>query len=414
MARRTAPLFGFAVVFAVLLASSPFAYAHNFSGDESATFIAAIEKIDAHLGLVTQNIGVDDVELAATHAERAQAGLDDNMVDEIAERNERIADELPAALGDLSETLAGADQFVEGLGEKVSDAQALLGEAVSVRIDSEHRSNSTVQALVIAGLADEVLAEYAAAFGEEGEEGEHGHDESEETGSSNNNSNSTEVTDLASLQVAQALTARMGELYAELEAPDGSEDAFAALGDGISELQMAVDSESPVEDVTVITHSQVHDNLGAAFGLALGDDGSGDGGEAIALEGESTTGMFHIAVGWTSADIGSENHFEIEIMDEQGNHLDDATYDIVLLKDGEHIDETHRTNQTATDQHYTFEEQGSYTLRIENINGSGESEAVEIPMQVTPEFPLGAFGIAAAAIGAIVAAGRSRFARSKG
>ena len=98
----------------------------------------------------------------------------------------------------------------------------------------------------------------------------------------------------------------------------------------------------------------------------------------------------------------------IEIMDEQGNHLDEATYDIVLLKDGEHLDDTHRTNQTATDQHYTFEEQGSYMLRIENIDGSGESEAVEIPMQVTPEFPLGAFGIAAAALGTMVAAGRWR------
>lgn len=395
MARRAVPLFGFVLVLAVL-ASSPYAFAHNFSGDESAEFIVAVEKIDAHLGLVTQNLGVDDVELAATHAERAAAGLDDHMVDEIAERNERIADELPASLDDLSETLAGADQFVQGVGEKVSNSQSLLAEAVSVRIEGEQLSNSTVQALVIAGLADEVLAEYGAAFGEEDE---HGH-EAEESGG-----NSTEVVDLTSLQVAQSLVARMSERYAELEAPDGSEGAFEALGDGISELQAAVDSESPVDDVTVLTHRQVHANLGEAFGLALEDD---DEGEAMAIEGESTTGMFHVAINWTSADIGSENHFEIEIMDEQGNHLDDATYDIVLLKDGEHIDDTHRTNQTATDQHYTFEEEGSYTLRIENINGSGESEAVEIPMQVTPEFPLGAFGIAAAALGAIVAAGRSR------
>jgi hypothetical protein len=60
------------------------------------------------------------------------------------------------------------------------------------------------------------------------------------------------------------------------------------------------------------------------------------------------------------------------------------------------------------DQHYTFDEEGSYTLRIENINGSGGSEAVEIPMQVTPEFPLGVFGAAAAALGTMVIAGRWR------
>ncbi len=395
MKRRAAALAGFALVF-IALASSPNAFAHTFSGDESAEFIVAVEKIDAHLGLVTQSLGVDDVQLAATHADRATSGLDEHMIDEIAEKNERIGADLPAAFTDLNATLAGADQFVQGVGEKVDASRSLLGEAVSVRIDSEQLSNSTVKALVIAGLADEVLAQYGSAFGEEAHDGG-----SEDHGSSDT---AGDVVDLASLQVSQALAARMGELYAELEPPGDSQEAFDALGAGIDELQAAVDSEDSVANVTAITHGQVHENLGAAFGLPLGDEG----GESIALEGESTTGMFRVEVGWTPGDIGSENHFMIEIMDEQGNHLDEATYDIVLLKDGEHLDDTHRTNQTATDQHYTFEEQGSYTLRIENIDGSGESEAVEIPMQVTPEFPLGAFGIAAAALGTMVAAGRWR------
>ena len=70
MKRSTIALAGFALVF-IVLASSPYAYAHTFSGDESAEFIVAVEKIDAHLGLVTQSLGVDDVQLAATHANRA-------------------------------------------------------------------------------------------------------------------------------------------------------------------------------------------------------------------------------------------------------------------------------------------------------------------------------------------------------
>ena len=163
MKRRAAALAGFALAF-IALASSPNAFAHTFSGDESAEFIVAVEKIDAHLGLVTQSLGVDDVQLAATHADRATSGLDEHMIDEIAEKNERIGADLPAALTDLNATLAGADQFVQGVGEKVDASRSLLGEAVSVRIDSEQLSNSTVKALVIAGLADEVLAQYGSAL----------------------------------------------------------------------------------------------------------------------------------------------------------------------------------------------------------------------------------------------------------
>lgn len=395
MKRRAAVLAGFALVF-VVLASSPHASAHTFLGDESATFIAAVEKINVHLNLVTQSVGVDDVQLAATHADSAAAGLDEHMIDEISERSKRIGAELPAALADLGDMLAGPDQLVQEVGKKVSDAKGLLGEAVSVRIDREQMSSSTVKALVIAGLADEVLAEYTAAFGEEA----HDHD---------SGGNSTEVVELSSLQGAQGLAARMGELYTELEAPDGSREAFDEIGAGIEELQATVDNEESVANVAAIVHGSVHENLGVTFGLPLKeeeDDDDGDSG-AITLEGESTTGMFHVEVGWTPDDIGSENHFMVEITDAQGNHLVDVTYDIMLLKEGEELDGAHRVNQTATDQHYTFNEQGSYTLRIENISGSGESEAVEIPVQVTPEFPLGAFGIAAAALSAIVAISRS-------
>jgi hypothetical protein len=41
----------------------------------------------------------------------------------------------------------------------------------------------------------------------------------------------------------------------------------------------------------------------------------------------------------------------------------------------------HREGQTAAQQTYTFDEQGSHTLRIENINGSGAEDGIDIPMQ---------------------------------
>jgi hypothetical protein len=69
---------------------------------------------------------------------------------------------------------------------------------------------------------------------------------------------------------------------------------------------------------------------------------------------------------------------------------------------------THSSGQTAAMQNYTFQEEDSYTLRIENINGSGENDGISIPMQVTPEFPLGVFVLIAVTLSSMVIATSSR------
>lgn len=425
---------GLLVLFATILAaplalvigsgSSQSAFAHNFSGDESATFLAQVEKIDAHLRLVTTNLGADDVELATEHADHAREGLDEHTVEEIAERNERLATDLPAALDDLRATLAGSDQFVQGVGEKVDDARNLLAEAVSVRIDADQRDNSTVRALTLANLGDEVLAQYSAAFGGEG--GDHGHeDEMAMMGGSSSSSSAAggnetgqvaataagdTVVDIASLQTAQALAARMQELAADLEAPEDTAGAMDAARSGIASLVDAVNQERPNSEVMSIVHGQIHENLGRAFGLEIaGQD------QPITLQGTSAGGTYDITVNWTPAALGAENEFRLNFDLAQGAPDEEVfvvTYDIMLLKDGEHIDESHREGQEALVQYYTFDEPGSYILRIENINNDPE-ENLDLPIQVVPEFPVAALGLAAgiAATAAAVAVANARRAR---
>jgi hypothetical protein len=131
-------------------------------------------------------------------------------------------------------------------------------------------------------------------------------------------------------------------------------------------------------------------------------------GEPFQLVSTSTSGKFNIEVEWTPDDIGSENTFIIKIMDAGGKHLEGATYDVMLYKGNQHLDESHRSGQTASEQKYVFAEEGSYTLRIENINGSGESDHASMSMQVTPEFSLTLFALLATAFGLIVLLTRFR------
>jgi hypothetical protein len=88
---------------------------------------------------------------------------------------------------------------------------------------------------------------------------------------------------------------------------------------------------------------------------------------------------------------------------ETGEEIEDILYDFSIYRGGDR--EVLRRDQTATRQEFTFDEPGSYEIRIDDIEGLGER--VAIPIQVTPEFPLGVLALAAALGAAVLAARRN-------
>src|SRR5829696_4753685 len=137
-------------------------YAHNFSGSESASFLSLVHRIRVESGLVLDNAG--NATLAQQHAENAAKAIDNQTIDEIAERNNRIANDLSSLLEDLQTAAASTPIDAASINDIVSNLDATLGEAVSVRIDQEQLNNSTAQAIVLADVIDEVLRNYGSAF----------------------------------------------------------------------------------------------------------------------------------------------------------------------------------------------------------------------------------------------------------
>ncbi|MEM2919529.1 MAG: ABC transporter substrate-binding protein [Candidatus Nitrosocaldus sp.] len=113
--------------------------------------------------------------------------------------------------------------------------------------------------------------------------------------------------------------------------------------------------------------------------------GTGEFTASIKLTAASTTGKYRVMVDWYPSDIGKESRFDVSIMDEKGNIINDARYDVMLKKDGDMLSDTIRKNVTGT-QSYMLNAQGSYTLIIDNINGEGER--AEVTFTYVPEFPL--------------------------
>lgn len=127
------------------------------------------------------------------------------------------------------------------------------------------------------------------------------------------------------------------------------------------------------------------------------------------LQGISDDGAFQVMVEWKSNNINKENTFNLTFINSNSSEqIEDIAYDIMLFKDDQHIAESHRSAQTAEQQKYVFADQGSYTLRIENINNTGAS--IDLPMQVIPEFPLRIFALMIALFGTIIVATRSKLA----
>jgi hypothetical protein len=136
----------------------------------------------------------------------------------------------------------------------------------------------------------------------------------------------------------------------------------------------------------------------------------------IILRGTSASGKYDVEIGWMPNDIGQDNSFNLRFFDaENQTEISGATYSIMLFRGDRHLAESHRDQQTSTYQTYRFDQEGSYILRLENINDNGIQDGIDIPIMVTPEFPVGAFGVMtivtmAVIIGSVILAARRRLA----
>jgi hypothetical protein len=131
-----------------------------------------------------------------------------------------------------------------------------------------------------------------------------------------------------------------------------------------------------------------------------------DAQEQIRLEAVTDQGTFRVEIMWIPNDIGSANMFDIRFIDpDTGSEIEDIKYDISIYRDdGPQIQ---RLDQISTFQEFSFGDQGSYEIRIDDIEDLGER--VTIPIQVTPEFRLEVFVFAAAAFSlAVIAAAAAR------
>lgn len=240
------------------------AFAHTFSGDESATFLALLEMIKTEAHLAQQNLGTN-VTLAHEHAEATTEHLDANQTKEISERNTRVSNELNDSLTALKNAFnSTSPPTASDIKDKVSNVDAILGEVLSVRIDKNQLNNVTVKASTINDLVGETLEHYGEAVGHEDT-----NKSSESNSTTNASSSAVKIVNEAAYQTAQALSSRVIELYKDVNSKALNSTAAENAQSGLEMLKSDIDKKVPFDTINKLIDSTISPALNSAYDLKL-------------------------------------------------------------------------------------------------------------------------------------------------
>ncbi|MFB5600383.1 MAG: hypothetical protein ACE5SW_09175 [Nitrososphaeraceae archaeon] len=238
-------------------------YGHNFAGDESASFLALLDKMQIELNLVNSNLIANNQSLAKDHFNKINELYTENIKKEISEKNERIANEISSIINDTGTAIDNQDQKTS-LDDLLKNFNDVSTEAISVRIDSESISNATIQALHFANLIRSIDTAYSTAF-----------DTKPMNMSDMDMSNSGDkmnISNLAAYQTAKELTNTAIDLFSSTikeHAPLNATEQMNSIEMGLAQLKEVVELKNPYNDAMGIIHGMIHSNTQEIFDLPI-------------------------------------------------------------------------------------------------------------------------------------------------
>ncbi len=264
-------------------------FAHNFSPDESAHFLTIVDKIKVESELAANSTGNNSS--AQLHANNALLNYDSHTKDELGERNERIANELDDTLNQLLEQ-AKSQTDQSQLTDTVETINAILEEAITVRIDEEQFNKSTIQVLVVASLVDTALQNYGDAYNVGFDLTNMSNMKKESTTNdtaatnghsdhvSTNASTHYNLVNFTNYESALAFSNNALEKYknemstsspplSEENNTNDSQSYLAKLENGLTEFNNAIKNKENPMKVMEIVHTQIHPNLQILFNLKI-------------------------------------------------------------------------------------------------------------------------------------------------
>ena len=136
------------------------AFAHNFGGDESATWIAKVAEIKTEASMVASHVGEKDA--IDYYSDALGEYWNANDTKEMGERNTLLQQEISSTINQTLDD-AGKSGMQSVVNDDVAKLNGYLDESIPVRVDKDKLNNSTVQALAVTFVLKEALEKYGDA-----------------------------------------------------------------------------------------------------------------------------------------------------------------------------------------------------------------------------------------------------------
>jgi hypothetical protein len=306
-------------------------YAHIFTTDETASFLAFADQLKVEADLVQTNFASNNLSLAQKHANKAASLLTPGIIVEIAEKNQKTADDLSTAVDDLQKITSSSEKQQQRVKQRVSDINAAVTEAATIidqgqgdssnflnkgidflgsifggsseKANTKVEKNGTIQSIAFADLVDSILINYGNAYAVDFDMTNMsnmvttGNNSSSMTmdDMADNNSNSNSSTNMNSMDMSSSTMANMdnkGRNYTLADMTDyqsaqalatkaqdifktelkpillGNSSAHAVnLENGLMQLNNSIKNKASPTDIMTVVHTQIHPNLLEAFNL---------------------------------------------------------------------------------------------------------------------------------------------------
>ena len=257
-------------------------YAHTFTGEESASLLSVIKILQAENNLVQSNLA-SSLTLAQDHANAIADVVRGNhtfgvLPDEVSENNKRVAADVIKAVDALRTTFNSKQKPSEAdVKAKLDNLNAVLQEAVTVRVPKDHLSNSTVNAGVTRDLVNETLRQYGYAHGISVGKGANTSSSNANAVSAANSHNT--IVNMSAYQSAQVLASQAQSMISQIKTTvpanatssvtttTTTTSAITKVDNDLSQLKNSIDMKSPYEKVASLVQKTIYPDLKAAFKL---------------------------------------------------------------------------------------------------------------------------------------------------
>jgi hypothetical protein len=262
-------------------------YAHTFSTNESVIFLALVDKLKTQAQLIEQFILENDYDSAIKHALLLKQLYNNDTNKEVQEENKRVANEISSSIKTFS--LIDPKNITKAQIDKtVLDFEAVLDEAITVRIADDILNNSTTQALRLANLVNDIDINYADSFNVQPyntsaismDNTSSNHQQPQFLNTSatsmdrhdqNPANGSREIQNNTAYSTALGLSYTVSDLFKEIQTDHSMNDPDKVnqLNQGIAKLVTTIEMKKPYTEVVKIIHGLIQPSLQELYDLKL-------------------------------------------------------------------------------------------------------------------------------------------------